>query len=157
MSSGVLLERIWAPPWVMALLWGACLAAAFGLSESGSSALGWEILLVLATPILITALFGCLETRRERAALRISFGLLPLVRKRIPFDSILEARAVVYRPIRDFGGWGIRFGKGVSAWTIRGNAAVRLELEGRGAFLLGSMDARRLAAQIAERAPRAKR
>lgn len=42
--------------------------------------------------------------------------------KRIFFSEIKDVENLIYRPIRGFGGWGIRFNfKGERAYTVDGN------------------------------------
>ena len=49
------------------------------------------------------------------------------------------ARAVTYSPLTEFGGWGIRWSaKGKTAWTTRGNRALRLELADGKVLYVGS-------------------
>jgi hypothetical protein len=79
----------------------------------------------------------------------VGFGRLQWIQKHIPFSEIVDLDPVTYSPLREFGGWGIRFGfGGKRAWTIRGNRAVRLKLRNGKLFYLGSQDPEGLAEQI---------
>jgi hypothetical protein len=113
-----------------------------------------------STALLLSALFallltlfwvllGQLEVRVTRSDLLVGFGYVPLIRKRIPFADISALEPVEYRPILEFGGWGIRFGRnGKRAWTIRGNRAVRLQLKDGRLFYVGSEKPERLAERL---------
>jgi hypothetical protein len=93
----------------------------------------------LAIPVGIYAFMGDLRTLVTAGGLDIRWGFLEVIRKRIPFDEVESAEAVTYSPLREFGGWGIRFGgKGKKTWNIRGNRAVLLHLRDGTRFYLGS-------------------
>ncbi|AKB57240.1 hypothetical protein MSBR2_0724 [Methanosarcina barkeri 227] len=47
--------------------------------------------------------------------------------KRFPFESIQNYKALTYNPIRDYGGWGIRYGLKGNAYNMAGNRGVLLE------------------------------
>ena len=74
--------------------------------------------------------------------IRVQFGsLLPIYIKRIPIAGIGSVRAVEYQPIRQAGGWGIRFGrfegKPARFLNARGRRGVLLEGENL-RFIVGS-------------------
>ena len=56
--------------------------------------------------------------------------------------------AVQYRPIREFGGWGIRGMGNKKAWTISGDRAVVLEFQNGDSLYLGSQTPQRLRERI---------
>ena len=56
----------------------------------------------------------------------------------IPPGRIASHRACNYRPIREYGGWGVRRGRGGWAYNVRGDRGVRLELTDGTHLLLGS-------------------
>ncbi len=53
-------------------------------------------------------------------------------------DDLAGYDAVTYRPIRDFGGWGIRVGPRGRAYNISGNRGVQLEFKNGKRLMLGS-------------------
>ncbi len=57
---------------------------------------------------------------------------------RIAPETITEAQSVIYRPIGEFGGWGIRYGSGGKAYNVSGNRGVRIKLTGGRSVLIGS-------------------
>jgi hypothetical protein len=65
------------------------------------------------------------------------FPMLPFWRQ-MELSSIETAEAVTYKPIREFGGWGIRYGKCMWAYTVSGNKGVVIKLKSGKVFLLGS-------------------
>ena len=58
------------------------------------------------------------------------------------FLGMLGVEEVKYRPIRDYGGWGIRYGifdkLHAKAYTVSGNMGVMLSMNGGSKFLIGS-------------------
>ena len=144
-------ERTGYAWWVHAVIFFvvlACLApqlAALGLipgiaksSDPGPPPF-FPLYLGLAIAVLFYGLMGELRTRVTDTEVRLAWGAAELIRKRIPFSEIRGARAVTYSPLAEFGGWGIRWSaKGKSAWTTRGNRALRLELADGKALYVGS-------------------
>jgi len=63
---------------------------------------------------------------------------------RVALPDLLWCRATTYSPLRDFGGWGMRFGKGIRALNGRGNRGVVLAVADGRRMLLGSDDPERL-------------
>ncbi len=45
---------------------------------------------------------------------------------------------LTYSPIKDYGGWGIRYGRGGKAYNVRGNRGVQLQLANGQRLLIGS-------------------
>jgi hypothetical protein len=67
---------------------------------------------------------------------------------RISLDAVRSIEAVTYRPLIQYGGWGIRFGWKGRAYNARGNRGVRIEyLNGRH-MLIGSQEPEKLADSI---------
>jgi hypothetical protein len=71
--------------------------------------------------------------------------------ERIPLAQIRRAAAVTYRPMRDYGGWGVRMGRKGMAYNVSGNRGVELELMDDRRLLIGSQRAEELARAIQER------
>ena len=68
--------------------------------------------------------------------------------QQIPLDGVRSCTARTYRPIREYGGWGIRVGVGKKAYNVSGNRGVEIEYEGRKKLLIGSKKADQLASAI---------
>lgn len=99
---------------------------------------------MFALHLLFYVFFGVFRVRLTRTSLLLSFGWFPIISRLIAFDEIGSAEAVTCHPIRQFGGWGIRFGKGKRAWTMKGDRALRLELDDGTVFYVGSETPERL-------------
>lgn len=71
--------------------------------------------------------------------------LLPFPWKRIGLDTYRAHKVVTYRPIVEYGGWGIRFVRKGRAYNARGNRGVRIEFADGSHILLGSQKPHELA------------
>ena len=74
--------------------------------------------------IALIVLFATLRLVTEVHADAVHIRFAPMRPKRIPYDSISSAEVRTIRPIRDFGGWGVRYRKGAKGYLARGNQAV---------------------------------
>lgn len=101
-----------------------------------------------------TTLFFGLWFRRMRLITQvddhsINLRYLGLLKTRtVPISAIRNARARTYRPILEYGGWGIRFGARGWAYNVSGTQGVQLELEDARPLLIGSQRAEELAEAI---------
>jgi hypothetical protein len=68
--------------------------------------------------------------------------------QQIPLQGVRSCRSLAYRPILDYGGWGIRVGLGKRAYNVSGNKGVELEYEGGKRLLIGSKRSDQLAGAI---------
>lgn len=105
-----------APDWVVLVIWGI-----FGILFPI-----WFVMMKL-------------ETLVTDEGLAFRFYPLQLHWRTISFSEIETAEAVTYHPIREFGGWGIRFGwRGGMAYNIRGDHGVRITKNNGKKILIGS-------------------
>jgi hypothetical protein len=76
--------------------------------------------------------------------LRIRF--FPFYRRSIPLDEIKSFEVREYSPLREYGGWGVRFSpKHGTAYNVSGNRGVQLVLMSGKRVLIGSQEPERLA------------
>lgn len=68
--------------------------------------------------------------------------------KQIPLENMVKVEAVTYRPILEYGGWGIRSGWSGKAYNARGNRGARIEYAAGQRLLIGSQRAEELAGAI---------
>jgi hypothetical protein len=111
-----------------------------------------SLLVVPALLLLMVPNLLALRTSVNSECVHLRLGLLvPLFWKRIAVNTIRSARVVTYRPLRDAGGWGMRFGRfeGVFTvfWNARGNRGVLIETDAR-RYIIGSQEPERLLAAI---------
>ena len=110
----------------------------------------WLALSMAALGILLLLAIMRLHIRLENNVLR--YKLWPLMRnfKQLPLDQIQELEHGPYRPIREFGGWGLRYSLrgNKAAISIYGNRGVRLHLKNKKQLLLGTSKDSALAGAI---------
>ncbi len=112
------------------------------------------LLVALALPLLMAACLLHMTTEVTPTEVRVWFGWVPIYRRVVVITSIQRYCVVEYRPIIDYGGWGIRTGRdGERVLNARGNRGVRLELADGSKLLIGSQRSEELAETI-ERAHR---
>ena len=67
------------------------------------------------------------------------------------FDSIRKAETSTYSPLKDYGGWGIRYGWKGKAYNVSGNKGVMLTLTDEKNVMIGSSNHEALCSAINER------
>lgn len=140
-------------------LWGLLIFAVLGLSAC------FAFVLVLALPnadrlilpgaialgveIAVAVFLAMLRLRVRVDAGHLHVRFVPLVRKDIPLDEIATWEVRTYRPILEYGGWGVRYSlrKG-TAYNVSGNRGVQLVLTNGKRVLIGSQRPEELAAAI---------
>jgi hypothetical protein len=99
-------------------------------------------LAVLVLAILAAVMASKQATTVSTDAVTVRFGFL--YRTRIPIAEVRQAEAVEYRPVVEYGGWGIRgFGK-KRALNSRGNRGVLLTKQDGSTIMIGSQKPREL-------------
>ncbi len=130
----------WLSIGIPLVLW---LSAGFLIRESF-----WAAILNAAIGVLLLFFFGGQRTRVSRNGIMIRYGLAGIRIFRCRLSEISEIRIRSFAPLADFGGYGIRAAKGVTAYFLAGRTGVQLELPGRRSALIGSSNPERLAAVI---------
>ena len=97
--------------------------------------------------LLVGLLFLRQTTSVGMDAVTVRFG--PFYNTRIPFGEIVRAEAVVYRPLREYGGWGIRGLGRRRALSMRGNQGVLVTRTDGSTLLIGSQQPRQLLEALA--------
>ena len=90
-----------------------------------------------------------METRVEDREVIVKFHWL-WPEKTFAMDNIVEAKARNYRPIREYGGWGVRWGGGGRAFNVSGNRGVELALTDGRRVMIGSQSPDELERALAE-------
>ena len=69
----------------------------------------------------------------------------PLSQRIIPYEDITSCVPRIYSPIREYGGWGIRWGRSGKAYNVSGNRGVQLAFVDGRPLLIGSLQPEALA------------
>ena len=134
----------------------ALIASVEGLTALGFlhySAWSYELLLGVAVGtllLLFLALFLLhMTTEVTPTDVRVWFARVPVYRRIVPLHEIRRIEPTTFRPIADYGFWGIRSSRdGERALIARGNRGVRLELADGSLLVIGSQRADELALAI---------
>lgn len=109
----------------------------------------WALFVLCGFALPLFFFWSRLVTTVTPDLLRVHLRLLR--RREIPLATIRSASSVEFRPLREYGGWGIRYNRSLGwAYTARGRRGVRLRLgDGKG-FLVGSQRPDELLAALLE-------
>jgi hypothetical protein len=134
---------------------GAVLA---GLGVLRGRAWSIELLLglVVGLSLVMVIVFFLLQMTTEVIPTDVGvwFGWVPTYRRIVPIAAIRKIEVVTFRPIADYGFWGVRSGRdGERVLIARGNRGVRLEMADGSKLLIGSQRPEALATAL-ERAMR---
>ena len=117
--------------WLWTLLSGAALL----LFLAGP--ISWIGLLILGA---VAVFLYSLRLETEVKANGIYFRMWPLHQsfRRIEWADIKHYEAKTYNPIREFGGWGIRWTPGKVAYNVSGNQGIWIQRASERSILIGS-------------------
>jgi hypothetical protein len=147
-------EQSFRQPWLWVMMPGSLLVmiavVAVAFIHDPAKAQSLIVPAVVAVPIIIGTiallLFMKLTVQVEDGQLRVRF--FPLVKREIPVAEIARWEARAYRPILEYGGWGIRYGWKGMAYNVSGKRGVQLEFTNGKRLLIGSQRPDELAAAI---------
>jgi hypothetical protein len=136
--------------WLVAVLLGTALLVFYALR--GAPALISIPVYFLVLGVLALVFASSLKTRVEEDAVSVRFFPFHLSPRRFEFDVIESFHAENYSPIREFGGWGVRWRpfSGKIAYNVSGSEGVRLKLENGKQVVIGSQKPEELEAAIEE-------
>lgn len=115
----------------------------------------WPKALMAGAVVLMLAVIAALYSAELRTQVKpdgvyIRFFPFHLSAVRISAEELKTAEAVEYHPVRDYGGWGIRWSSQGKAYSVGGKHGVKLTFKdpSRKPLLIGSNQAEQLAAAI---------
>jgi hypothetical protein len=128
----------------------AVVAVQFGDGGDGGDESVWALsILAVTVGVGLPVLFALARLTVEVFVDRIDIRYRPFIRRTISLDSVVAADAVTYRPLREYGGWGLKgWSRRKIAYNVRGDRGVLLTLMDGRTVLLGSQRADDLAASI---------
>ncbi|MDX1492752.1 MAG: hypothetical protein R3253_01665 [Longimicrobiales bacterium] len=146
-------ERSPWPGWVGGVYWGSVALVACLLAAGYDTELSAAIRLPLAMGLLglgwiLARLIGGLTVLVQETRLYLYLGSYPVIKRTVPYGEILGMECREYRPIAEFGGWGVRGMGKKKAWTARGTRALVLTLTGDRELYVGSDHPQRLEERI---------
>lgn len=120
-----------------ALVQQVILGQPFG-SNPGSDTLVIVITVIFGVgfPLLFYSLNLATEVRRDGIYYR--YFPFHLSYRRIGFEEIIEHGVREFSALKDYGGWGIRYGREGKAYIVSGNSGVKLAFSNGRGLLIGS-------------------
>tara|TARA_B100001079_G_scaffold48001_1_gene39203 strand:- start:174 stop:653 length:480 start_codon:yes stop_codon:yes gene_type:complete len=122
----------------------------------------WLILLLVEFALLFTILSGMINLLVSIIIISIGFGFIwllyrmklitiinedginiifaPFTNFIIPFNKIKKYQIRQYRPIIEYGGWGIRYSKSGKAYNVSGKIGLQIELSNGKRLLIGTQN-----------------
>jgi hypothetical protein len=123
------------------------LALLHGRARSLELVLGLMVGIALVMFVVLFLLF--MTTEVTPTDVRVWFGWVPVYRRIVPIGAVRRIEIVTFRPIVEYGFWGIRSGRdGSRALIARGNRGVRLDLTDGSVLLIGSQRPEALASAL---------
>jgi len=127
---------------IAAFLWFATIQQVlfkkpFGLNPAPDSML---VILWVLIGIIMPLFFYTLRlhTTVFNDSIELRFGPLKICKREIKVDEIVSFQNRVYKPIKEYGGWGIRIGFRKRAVSMSGNRGVELVLKNGKKFMIGT-------------------
>ncbi|HET9658751.1 MAG TPA: DUF6141 family protein [Thermomicrobiales bacterium] len=110
----------------------------------------WIIALLLGVVLPLFFLWFRMETTVYPD--RVEIRMVPFVHRRFRPDEIAGAAARSYQPLREYGGWGVRWGlrgfRSNRAYNVKGDQGVQLMLTNGDRVLIGTQRPQELEAAI---------
>jgi hypothetical protein len=136
---------------VYALIGSVEIVTALGLlhgrARSLELVLGLMVGIALVMFVVVFLLF--MTTEVTPTDVRVWFGWVPVYRRIVSIEDVRRIEIVTFRPIVEYGFWGIRSGRdGTRALIARGNRGVRLDLTDGSVLLIGSQRPEALASAL---------
>jgi hypothetical protein len=120
------------------------------LAQKWSLEFNLVLLVSLALPLAVAFFLLQMTTEVTATEVRVWFGWVPIYRRAVAITNVKRFEVVQYRPIVDYGGWGVRTGRdGERVLNARGNRGVRIELVDGTRLLIGSQRPEELAETLA--------
>ncbi|OYW91404.1 MAG: hypothetical protein B7Z18_09690 [Alishewanella sp. 32-51-5] len=107
-----------------------------------------DLLLLMLSLLLLTLVvvlhFSSLQLRLEQDGLAVRFTPFFWRWRQHQWHEIQSCDVVTYRPLGDYGGWGIRGSKHNRCYNVAGNQGLRIRLKNGASLLIGTQQAQPL-------------
>lgn len=98
----------------------------------------WISAILFAVGLLLIALYGGQRVLVTQQSVQVRFGLFGIHLITLPISEIDKIEIHSFSPLKDFGGYGIRFNREMKAFFLRGNRGVKITRTDGKVFLIGS-------------------
>ena len=98
----------------------------------------WVSVLLVVIGILLIIPHGGQRTLSTPQEISVRWGIFGLRILRLKIPEIVEAAMHEFSPLKDFGGYGIRFNREMKAYYLRGTRGVKITMKNKKKYLIGS-------------------
>lgn len=105
----------------------------FGDNPAPNFILLLGLLTTLALLIMLLIIYLKVTANKNKIAIKF----YPFFKREIGFNEIKNIEIIKYKPLKDYGGWGIRYGSKGKAYTIGGNLGLSITLLNDKNILIG--------------------
>lgn len=134
------------------VVWGIVQQVILGVPFGNNPAPDWVVLLMGLIPIALAwMLLGSkLSTRIDQNGIHYKFSPFINRWKVKNWSEIKDATLITYHPLRDYGGWGLRWGRKGKALNVAGNRGLSVQLKNGKKFMLGTQKAEEMQQFLSE-------
>jgi hypothetical protein len=120
--------------------WALVQQLVFGVPFGDNPASDMGVLIIfISCGVLLPGFMAVLGLETVVDTEGIGYRFVPVQRmRRIEFSEIASYRVRRYSPLREYGGWGIRYGAGGKAYNVSGDMGLDIELRKGGRILIGT-------------------
>lgn len=124
--------------WLWAIMGIQLLVVMIPLVLTGQS--WWSMVIVFLAMILSMVMLGSLKlnTWMDAEGVHYKMKLFHWRTRTIPWDEIDHIQVRDYSPIKEYGGWGIKYGQSGWAYNVRGNHGIQILKKDGKRILLGT-------------------
>lgn len=114
----------------------------FGNNPMSDNGLIVSLSLVILLFLLVFLLFAFakLTTVIDKSGIAYKFFPFHFKFHQISWDKIENFEVVTYKPLKDYGGWGIRIGRKGKAFNVSGNKGLQLQMKSGKNILIGTQN-----------------
>jgi hypothetical protein len=148
MNETITEKQLFRQWWILLILWGVVGIVLFGLlsqlitgepwGDKPLSNTGLFIIFVSLTLFVLFFMNMGLQTRIDDQG--VHFKFVPFSRRFTTYlwSDIAHCEIREYSPIKEFGGWGIRYGRNGMAYNVSGNQGLDITLKNGKRVLIGT-------------------
>lgn len=146
---------LWAPlvgvaGWFTLGVWQQVVAGEpFGTNPMGDLGL-LLVWLFSVLPLLGLLFITALRTEVREDGVHVRYFPFHLRERRFPLETLVRVEVVNYRPLLEYGGWGIRRGPKGWAYNVSGRRGVRFTFDDGRRFLIGTREPEAFAQAVKE-------
>ena len=144
MSQAYFEETQYFPKWITFLMFGILIwVTIVSFNAYGTEAFP-VVIIVAFLPCLIIFLliaYSRLETKIDDSGIFVMLFPFHWKKKHMPWSDIDRCEVIEYSPIKEYGGWGLRYGNKGKAYNVSGNKGIMIYFIKGKPLLIGTQKA----------------